>query len=246
MRIGNFEFKPKLFTTVLTVLLLPVLVGLGIWQLQRAAEKELIVQNQQRMMRAPEIRLEAKINNPSELAFRRIAVTGQFDTEHQIYIDNKVHLGRVGYEVVTPFRIEKTDVYVLVNRGWLPMHADRAILPDTKTPQGTVTVTGIAKLDPKDVADFGSGNRSNTGWPAMVRWLDIDALQQETGLLLQPFVLLQSAEEDSGFVRDWKFINAPPEKSLAYATQWFSFAAILLILYLVLNSKRINPSSNKQ
>ena len=247
MRTGNFEFKPKLITTVLTVLLLPVLTGLGIWQLQRAAEKERIVQNQQRMMQAPEVRLKTKITDPAELAFRRIVVTGEYDAEHQIYIDNKVQQGRVGYEIVTPLRIENTDVHVLVNRGWLPMHANnRAILPKSRTPAGTVTVTGIARLDPKDVADFGSGNRSNNGWPAVVRWLDISALQQETGLVLQPFVILQSAEQGSGFVRDWKFINAPPEKSLAYATQWFSFAAILLILYVVLNTRRVNQSSDEQ
>lgn len=246
MRIGNYQFKPKWFTTLLTVLLLPVLCGLGFWQLHRAEEKRLILLSQRSRMEAPVFKLESLVEKPADLEFRRIQARGKFDTRYQILIDNKIVQGHAGYQVVTPLQLQNTDVYVLVNRGWIAMNADRRILPETKTPAGLVTVSGVIKLDPRDVADFGSGNRSNQGWPAMVRWLDIKALQAETGLKLQPFVILQSAEKDSVYVRDWKVINMPPEKSLGYAAQWFSFATIILGLFIVLNTSRVNKSGNQE
>lgn len=244
MRIGNFEFKPGWKITILTVIALPVLIRLGIWQLHRAEEKRQIIQSQQEKMDAPVYRLVSHIDNPAELEYRRIQVTGTFDTRHILFLDNKIHLGKPGYDVVIPFRIAGTDDYVLVNRGWVVMNPDRRILPSVSTPESSVTINGVAKLNPKDVADFGSGNRANTGWPAVVRWPDIGAIEKETGISLEPFILLESAQESSGFVREWVFVNAPPEKSQSYAVQWFTFALIVLILYIVLNSKRVNSTGN--
>ena len=36
MRFGNYKFSPGLWPTLATLLLLPLLTGLGIWQLERA------------------------------------------------------------------------------------------------------------------------------------------------------------------------------------------------------------------
>jgi surfeit locus 1 family protein len=239
MRIGKYQFSPGLIVTLVTLVLLAILIRLGIWQLDRAEEKRQILATQQAKMAQPVIELTTDIDETDELAFRRIEVSGNFDTRYQLFVDNKIHLGKPGYFVVTPLKLAQNDTYVLVNRGWVPMNPDRKILPNIDTPKGMVTITGLIKTDPKDVADLGSANRSNQGWPAVVRYVDLQQFQQETGLNIQPFLFLLDKNEGHGFVREWKFVNLPPEKSTSYAVTWFSLATLLLIIYLVVNIKKV-------
>jgi surfeit locus 1 family protein len=240
MRIGKYRFKPTLVPTLLVALLLPVLISLGIWQLNRAEEKREILQNQQDNLRKPVIVIEADIPPLAQLPNRRLAVRGKFETHYQILIDNKVERGTAGYEVVTPLRIAGTTRYVLVNRGWIPLGESRAILPQFDTTNEEVRLSGLARFETKDV--MGSQTRFDDKWPAVVRWLDIEALRKETGLDLLPFVLLLDEKAEHGFVRNWKFINAPPEKSTSYAVQWFTLALALLIIYIVVNTKKIGKN----
>ena len=245
MRIGNYQFKPGLVPTVLVVLLLPVLLRLGFWQLARADEKRAILAEQQAKLALPAKNIDQHYSDSENLEYRRLAVRGTFLNKYQIFIDNKIHQGAAGYDVVTPLRITNTDKYILVDRGWVPLGASRAVLPDIDTPEQEVSLLGLAKYNPKDVVAFGEGNRSNQGWPAVVRWIDIPALHSETKLDLLPFLFLLDPDSPYGFVREWKFINMPPEKHVSYAVQWFGMAIALLIIYLVVNFKRSNETEIK-
>jgi surfeit locus 1 family protein len=239
MRIGNYQFRPGLFTSLVALIFLIILTRLGIWQLDRAEEKRQILANQQAKMAMPVVSLQEGDMKPQELEYRRIQVSGKFDSNYQLFVDNKIHKGKPGYYVVTPLKLANMDRYVLVNRGWVAMNPDRKILPNIQTPEGIVTITGLIKSDPKDVANLGSANRSNQGWPAVVRYVDLQQFHEETGLKIQPFLFLLDINADYGFVREWKFVSLPPEKSTSYAVTWFSLATLLLIIYLVVNTKRV-------
>lgn len=242
MRIGNYQFKPALVPSLLVLLLLPVLISLGIWQLNRAEEKREILQNQQDNLRKPVIVLDADMPPLAELPDRRLEVRGKFEPRYQILIDNKVEQGKAGYQVVTPLRIAGTAQYVLVNRGWIPLGESRAVLPQIDTTDEAVSLTGLARFETRDV--MGSETRFDDTWPAIVRWLDIESLRKETGLDLLPFVLLLDEGSGHGFVRNWKFVNASPEKSTSYAVQWFTLALALLIIYIVVNSKKTGKTDS--
>lgn len=242
MRIANYNFRPRLIPTLLVLLLLPILIRLGFWQISRAQEKrEIIASQHERMALPPEV-ITASMTKRADLQYRRLQVTGKFIDKFQIFIDNKISRDRVGYDVVTPLQIGDSSRYVLVNRGWVPMGQSRADLPRVNTPQTSVTITGIAKFNTKDVVSFGDANRSNSGWPAVVRWVDIKALAQETKLKFVPFMLLLEPDSNYGFVRHWKFINMPPAKHMSYAVQWFAMALVLVIIYLIVNLKHVSKT----
>jgi len=238
MRIGKYQFKPRLIPTIAVLVLLPLLLRLGMWQLERAQEKRQIIAAQQAKLALPPLDISKPSQGESNLQYHHLKVTGTFATKYQVFIDNKVQQEKAGYEVVTPMRIANTQQYVLVDRGWVPMGATRAELPVIKSPTTEITIVGIAKYNTKDVVSFGDANRSNTGWPAVVRWVDIPALAKETKLDFKPYMLLLDSESDYGYVRDWKFINMPPEKHISYAVQWFAMAIALMVIYLVVNLKR--------
>lgn len=239
MRIGNFIFSPRLVPTLAVIVLLPLLLNLGVWQFKRAQEKKVIIAAEQASLaQSPQI-VDGKLAATAELEFRRLQITGQFDKHHMIFIDNKVNQGRVGYDVVTPLRIQGTQRYVMVNRGWVPLGTSRAELPNIETPADEVTIVGIAKLNPQDVVAMGKGNRSNDGWPAVVRWIDLSGLHKELQVEIEPYLLLLDPASAYGFVREWKFVSMPPEKHLSYAVQWFALATALFLIYVVVNTKRI-------
>lgn len=245
MRIGKYQFKPPLIPSVLVLLLLPLLLRLGFWQLARADQKRQILATQSAKLALPPKLIDRNVEDSENLEYRRLQINGTFLPQYQIFIDNKVHQSEAGYDVVTPLQIKDSKQIVLIDRGWIPLGASHMQLPTIKTPEQEVSVIGIAKYHPKDVVSFGAGNRSNKGWPAVVRFIDIKELRAETKLNLLPFLLLLDPKSQYGFVREWKFVNMPPEKHISYAVQWFAMAFALLVIYLVVNFKRINKSETQ-
>ena len=113
------------------------------------------------------------------------------------------------------------------------------MLPDIPQLVAPHNIEGIAKIDTKDVASLGAGNRVGDNWPALVRWIEVTELQQTLPYKLKPYLLLQTNDTQDGLIREWKFSQSPPEKSLSYAVQWFSMAAALLLIYLIVNTKKL-------
>jgi len=239
MRIANYEFKAKLLPTLATLILLPVMISLGIWQLGRADEKRAMLQAQAERAQLPVYDIVDETTKPADLAHRRLKATGHFDSQHHIYIDNKVYQGKVGYDVVQPLLLENSDTAVLVNRGWIAATESRAVLPQVPHAASQQMIEGLARIDTKDVASLGAGNRAGKDWPALVRWIDISELQKSLPFKIKPYLLLQTNDTQDGLVREWKFSNSPPEKNLSYAIQWFSLATALVLIYLIVNTKKI-------
>jgi surfeit locus 1 family protein len=240
MRIGNYQFRPRIIPALVTLVLLPVLISLGFWQLSRTEEKREILAQQEAKSQLPPLAITAEGRLKAELEFRRLSVSGKYLPRFLILVDNKVHQGQVGYFVVMPFQIEGTDSAVLVNRGWVRGTGRREVLPDINTPAGKLTLQGTAKFNTKDIVSFTSQNRLDQTWPALVRWVDIAELDEDIPFKLKPFLLLQAPEENEDYVRDWKFVNSPPEKNLSYAVQWFTLAAALFLIFIIVNTKKSN------
>lgn len=242
MRIAKYSFRPRLIPSALTVLLLPVLIGLGFWQLSRMEQKQLEQASRVEKMSLPPLELTGSDQVQRDVEFRQVSVHGRFDSRYTIYIDNKVHNGQVGYQIVMPLQLAGTDEAILVNRGWIKAAQTRDVLPGVPPTPGEVKVTGMAKVATKDVASLGLANRAGDSWPALVRWVDIQELQADIPYKLMPFVLLETSGTNDGLLREWRFSGSPPEKNLSYAVQWFSLAAALLIIYVVVNTHRIKRS----
>jgi surfeit locus 1 family protein len=68
--------------------------------------------------------------------------------------------------------------------------------------------------------------------------VDIAAYATETGLPLEPRVIEQHSDTGDGLARDWAPHDAGAEKSEAYALQWYSLAALAVILFIVLSFRK--------
>ena len=239
MSVVRRRFRPGLWPTVVTLILFPLFIRLGVWQLDRAEQKHQIVHAFEQRMSLPDLDLNKQLLVDKNQDYRHVEVVGEYDKEHQLLLDNKVQNGRVGYQVLTPMRIAQSDNWILVNRGWVPLGLSRTQLPDVQLNQVNQSIEGLLKKPSAGEFTLEGGNIWGQAWPQVIQWLDISEVSQQLHHDFVPYVLLLSPQSGEGYVRDWHPVTVSPEQSESYAVQWFSFAAILLGLYLFLNIKKV-------
>ena len=240
IRIYGYEFRPHSLATLATGLGLVLFVSLGQWQLDRAKQKQqLIDAYAQRAEEAP-AQIDAKPRVWQEYRYRKGTVRGHYDIKRQLLLDNRTYQGKAGYHVITPLRIQNSEVAVLVNRGWVPVGKSRADLPELPAPSGEITTRGIINLPPEHVFRLGPDAEHNGSWPVILQALEQDQITGLLGYPVLPIVLLLEGDEEHGFIRDWKPVyGILPDQHRAYAVQWFSFALILFGNYVGVNTRRI-------
>ncbi len=242
LRLGRREFRPAFWPSLAYVLLLPLLVRLGIWQLDRAAEKQAILDAIAAAEQASPRPLSLPLAEVDALNYRKFVVRGEYLQGRDYLLDNQPHGGRVGYHVLTPLRLSAwPQQCVLVDRGWVAQGRDRQDLPVIVTPTGEQEITASVWLSWRDSFRLGDGARSNPGWPAVIQWIEPDAMAEELPCRPLPLVLRLDADAEGGFVRDWPAPRIEPEKSISYAVQWFALATALTLIYIFVNLKKIEP-----
>lgn len=245
MRIGVYRFRPGFWPTLAVLLLLPLLLGLGFWQLDRAGQKRAWLEQLQAGLEQEPIELDAAATDYQAVAFRRVIARGSYDPDHQLLLDNQVRDRQVGYLVLTPLRLDGTGVAVLVDRGWVPAPLDRTQLPAIDLDAGALTVRGIADQGPSAGLRLGeAAAEADRRWPLRLQYLDFAQLEQRLPYPLMPYVIRLDADQPHGYRRDWQPTpEMGPATHLGYAVQWFGLAIALVVIYLVVNTRRMENLS---
>lgn len=238
MQVGSKIFKPKLIPTIVFLLILPVLLRLGFWQLDRAEEKRNFIEVFQQQNELAPLLIKGFIKLDTALNYREAKLAGHYNLEKQIFIDNKIYQGKTGVHVMTPFKLKNSEYSILVNRGWVSMVADRSSLPKIETDKNNLQLRGKIKIIGENPFMVGEQFQSNQGWPALVQWVNFADIEKKSGLKLLPYIFLLDEKEQSGYVRKWEPVFMQPEKSTSYAVQWFALALALSIIYIVVNLKK--------
>ena len=229
-----FSFRPGLIPTLAAVLGVLTTALLGNWQLDRAAEKAQLQLRIEQASRQGPIHLGAAPVNASDLVYYQVEASGGFKPDATVYIDNRLHSGVPGYDVVTPLQIGSGSRYVLVNRGWIPAGASRSQLPDVGTPTGPVAVKGVALPGDQRVFELSSKVQAGRLW----QHVTVERYRTAFPLDLQPIVIQQQNDLGDGLLREWRRPDAGIDRHYAYALQWFSLCAAIIALYVVLNVNR--------
>ena len=229
----GYSFRPRLWHWLLAGAACAAGIALGNWQGRRAEEKRALGERFEQALHAPALEL-AWPGNKEDVLGRRIAVRGTFEAERTVFLDNKILNGRVGYEVVTPLKLSTAPAHVLVDRGWAPAGASRAQLPAVATPQGEVRIEGLAQ---ERFAHALQGGPASGG--KVRQNLDVDAFAKESGLALVPLVLEELSGPADGLVRERPRPDTGVDVHRAYALQWYSLAALAVVLAAVFSFKRV-------
>ena len=220
------------------VLAIAAFTGLGLWQLDRAGEKERRRGTFAARTGDAPVPLDRRLSiapsriDPEWWRYRRVEVSGETLGERQYLLDNRTRNGVAGYHVYLPVLVAGLDRVVLVNRGWVEAGPSRERRPDVSLDPSALVVSGIADY-PRQTLLLGDDGYTGSSWPKVVQRIDLDRTARDLGRPLLPFVVLMDAGEPHGFVREWTpYLGIGPERHHGYAFQWFSLAAAVAVVWI--------------
>lgn len=231
VHLWGWNFTPKWLPTIVTLLLLPFLVSLGFWQLDRADQKSALQHDFASRPLAAPLSL-ADLSKDRDIRYYPITLRGHY-TDKIILLDNKIVKSRVGFDVLTPFVPINSNKSILINRGWIPRGQSRQDMPSIPAVDGQQTLRGTIYVPPKKILTL---TKQTLEQPAaniiITQTINLPLLAKKLKRNLYPVIVLLSPKAENGFVREWNPVVITSYKHLGYAVQWFALAATLLFLFL--------------
>jgi cytochrome oxidase assembly protein ShyY1 len=238
--LGQLRFRAGRYPTLAFLLLFPLLLALGFWQLDRAGQKQALLDAQQARSTGVPVDLQLLSAVTGEDRFRPAVARGHFVPGRQWLQDNRVHAGQAGYHVYSLFEFSAAPGHgVLVNRGWVPLGASRDELPVLPLPQGELEIRGRLNRPASVAIALGDPDYVGMGGLLRLPYLDVEKLGQAIDWQLLPLALELDAGQPGELTPDpVTATQIGPEKHVGYAVQWFGLAVALLIIYVGLNTRR--------
>ncbi len=221
------------WVTLVVILLMAVLARLGIWQLDRLAERR--VANAQLMAALASSYIfgnddltalagQSPADVSPDLANRDVFLEGEFDFAAQRILVLQNHQGRPGVHLITPLVLDSGAV-VLVDRGWIPDAEYQAgnLFTDAAGPQ---TVSGYIALTETLRRRTAESVAPATPNDEVFR-VDVAALAEELPYPLVPYYVRLSPTDEIDRtlpIEIGKEIDLTEGPHLGYALQWFIFS----------------------
>lgn len=210
----------------LGTLAIALLLGLGVWQLQRLQWKTALIERVEAGLLAPPV----SAPGPDDWAavsfdtaeYRRVEVQGRYLPGDDILVKAVTARGS-GFWVMSPFEtLEGWRLFV--NRGFVP--DDRTSPADRPRPAGEPEVTGLLRL----TQPGGAFLRDND--PANGRWFSRDtfAMAGTLGLGEVAPYFIDSDERGDALPIGGLTVVSFPNKHFGYAMTWFGLAAVFAYL----------------
>lgn len=232
---SGYVFKPKIWPTVFTVIMLACLITLGFWQLHRLEWKlGLIEQIETRAFMEP-VSLPMETSNLDDLEYQSVTLKGRFDNNQEMTLYSVGPNGRPGYDLYTPFHMEDGNT-IIVNRGWVP----QALKNQSERPEtldgSALDINGLLRKPGRKLWYGPENEPENNNW----YYGNLQMMAEAQGIKdIYPMYLYASKEEeDNGFPiagrTEFNIVN----NHLDYVLTWFGLAIVLIIIYLVAHIKK--------
>ena len=238
--LGSFQIRINWVIAAFVVITAAAFMRLGIWQLDRAAEKvdaqtELLAELQENAADIESIPAGHLHRANPELQNRHVKLVGEYVNERTILLLAEFFDSQIGYGVVTPLRLSSNGQLVLVHRGWTTGILPPDTPPFTRPVEGPVEVDAQIYVPPADARVIASQVDASQ-WPLRIRSLEIDVISEILGEPVFPFEVRIIADQPGTLTRHWPAVQPDINQNLSYAIQWFSFGLIVLFIALLASS----------
>jgi surfeit locus 1 family protein len=235
--LGKIFSREWILTTVIVILGSALCVRLGIWQLDRLAQRRSFNSHVEAMWAADPLSLPADRDlDLIEMEYRAICVSGEYDFENQVVIRNQYWEDQYGYHLLTPMLISDR-LAIMVDRGWIPAQGNEQ--QEDWRQYDTVEsgeICGIIRPG-REKPDVG-GRPDPTLEPDQGKldiWNNVNLARISDQLPYELLPIYIQLDEISGdrlppipFQPEIEISEGP---HLGYAGQWFMFATILFFGY---------------
>jgi surfeit locus 1 family protein len=222
------QFRPYPGVTIAAVIATAILIGLGIWQLQRLQWKLALIAEVNGHMAAPPLPLnEALKSSADAMQYRRVALNGRFDNSKEAYVFTTAAGGEAVYHVLTPFLTDDGHS-LLVDRGYVPKEKRD---PATRTPvQGATRLVGVWRVPDAPGTFTPAPDTAHRIWYSR----DLKAIAAADHIQLAAPVVIEAdaTPNPGGWPKGGQTVVSFRNEHLSYAVTWFGLAAGLLGVYL--------------
>ena len=226
---NNFKSKILIFA----IIFVPITISLGIWQIERAEEKKLIIANYDKLLVSAPVRLQ---KNQTLDNWQPIETTGIYQ-DLVVYEDNAINSGKAGFKVYHLFQ-NSDGTLVFIHRGFVERNLIKNNLPEIDIPVGKRTIKGTTLFKQnntfiKNVEE--SDSRIIQEFSASVLIEKFPILKDR---YLHPFLLNLDIRDADKYQSIEKPVNMSASKHIGYAIQWFGLCAALIILTIYAYRKK--------
>ena len=218
---NNFKSKILIFA----IIFVPITISLGLWQIERANEKKVIISNYDKLLVSTPIALQKE--QPLE-NWQPIETVGAYQ-DLVIYEDNAINRGKAGFKIYHLFQ-NGDGTFIFVHRGFIERNLIKNNLPRIDTPVGKKNIKGTTLF------------KQNNTFVKNIEESDIRIIQEfNTSVLIERFPILKDrylhpflfnldVRDADKFQPIEKPVNMTATKHIGYAIQWFGLCAALIIL----------------
>ena len=218
---NNFKSKILIFA----IIFVPITISLGLWQIERANEKKVIISNYDKLLVSTPIALQEEQSLEN---WQPIETVGAYQ-DLVIYEDNAINSGKAGFKVYHLFQ-NGDGTFMFVHRGFIERNLIKNNLPRIDTPLRKKNIKGTALF------------KQNNTFVKNIEESDIRIIQEfNTSVLIERFPILKDrylhpflfnldVRDADKFQPIEKPVNMTATKHIGYAIQWFGLCAALIIL----------------
>jgi surfeit locus 1 family protein len=226
-----------ILTTLLVVVGSLVCVRLGIWQLDRLAQRRAFNAHYLVTTALPPLKITSTPQEDlSQFEYRQVEVSGVYDFDHQVVLRNQYYENQPGYFLLTPLLLSD-GTGILVERGWIPAQGNDTPAGWHKYDQASVlTICGIIRRGETQPEIGGISDPTLVpGQPPRDFWnlANVEQIAQQVPYKLLP-VFIQPNPEPARAEPPYAYqpeVEIDEGPHFGYAMQWFSFAALLFFGY---------------
>ena len=232
--------------TAFAIVGVAILVGLGVWQLERKVWKEnLIATLNARLSEKPDTlpppavwpRLTQAADEYRHVSFAGAFIPGEQALVYTAGSNFRPDVQGAGYWVMAPVRLAGGAV-VVVDRGFVPYEGK---IVDFAVPQGPVDIVGALRWPEKPGLFTPQAEPRNNIWylrdPAAI------AAAKKWGAVAPFYVEQEAPTPPGGLPKPGRLVPALPDNHLQYAITWFALALGLAAVYAFWLKGRLRPSA---
>jgi len=227
------RLRPALWPTLISLPILVVSLGLGIWQMERREWKRGILDRIAVNQAAAPITLDELLRgDPLRFEYGRVKLAGTFQNDKEFYLAARSLKNTVGLQVVTPVRTAEGQL-VLFDRGFIPQGRKDPAKRAEGQIAGPAELTGVVRRA-QERRQFAPENV-----PERNVWFHVDVplMRRMAGAAPDPkldtfFLEADAAPNPGGLPVGGQTRLDIPNDHLQYAITWFLLALALAGVYL--------------
>ena len=241
---GHFSLK----TTLTCVVIAALMFKAAGWQWSRYLEKQKLVESYQQHNENPSAKLDANVDDKILLShlYDKVSLKGRYDYSKQTIVINRKHKSGPGHWLMTPFKIDGSDLHVMVSRGFIPFEdRDPATWEKYRFEAEEELIAVVQKTSPQTSVFVPSNPNLATKEKWQSRWKFPDIEQMASQLpypLIQSVFLQRIGKAPSGdFPAEAISIRVPPSTHFGYTIEWTILGLLTLAVGTALQIFRKHP-----